>query len=224
MSFFSSIKKSIFQPTRFYEELSDTEPNILKALLTLLISSVILVGTIFLGELLFGGDLIFNEFDLQTETFIIQQLSTLQLCGYYIGSNQYLLLFFDKVFFLIKMWLIFIGVVYVSAFIFRKEKAVNITKSFEVMAWSSNVFLILSGITVLFLGIRFITPLYYHYIYYGIFIAFLVVIFPAYFINGLGKATRISLYKRMIFVFSPMVLFFVLWLVNHSDILLSHML
>ena len=223
MGYLSSLKKSILQPTEFFSDLSKEEPKTLQALITLLLSSVVLVGAIFLGELIFGSDLIFNEFDLQTETYIVQQLTTGQLFGFYIGSTQYTLLFLDKIFFLIKMFLIFIGVLYLTALMFREEKELKITKTFEITAWSSTIFLILGGITVIFLGIRFIIPLYYHYIYYGTFVTFLVVLFPSYLITGLGKSTSISIYKRMIIVFSPMILFFMLWLVNHSDMLLSHM-
>ncbi len=224
MDYLSSLKKSILHPTEFYSDLSKEEPKTLQALITLLLSCVVLVGAIFLGELLLGSDLIFNEFDLQTETYILQQLTTSQHFGFYIGSTQYVLIFFDKIFFLIKMFLIFIGVLYLTALLFREEKELNITKTFEITAWSSTIFLILGGITVIFLAVRFITPLYYHYIYYGIFIAFLVILLPSYLITGLGKSTSLSIYKRMIFVFSPMILFIMLWFWNHGDMLLGHML
>jgi len=223
VSYVSSLKRSIFQPTEFFTDLGKTEPDILRALGTFLLSSVVLVGTIFLGEILFSGDLIYYEFDLQTSTYLLQQYTTFQLFGFYLGSSNYLLLFFDKIFFLVKMWLIVLGMIYLTAIVIREEKGMSLVKLCEVTAWSSTILLILGGITIIFWGIRFIFPLYYHYLYYGIFLAILTVLMPAYLITGLGKSSNISIYKRMILIFIPMTFLLIFWLVNHSDILLSHM-
>jgi hypothetical protein len=179
------------------------------------------IVTIFLGQLIYGSDLIYATFDYQVNTFIIQQLTTFQVFGFYIGSDQYLLLFLDKVFFFVKMWVVFLGTVYITAWAFQVNKKIRITKTFEVIAWSSSLLLVLAGITAIFLAIRLILPLYYHYLYYLIVLIFLIILFPAYLILGLGKTTSLSLFKRMILIFCPMVLFFILWTYNHSMIILG---
>ncbi len=221
MNYFSALKNSILHPTDFFSDLNKSEPNTIKALMTLLLTSCIVIVTIFLGQLIYGSDLIYATFDYQTNTFIIQQLTTFQFFGFYIGSDQYLLLFLDKIFFFVKMWVIFLGAVYATAWVLQENKKIRITKTFEVIAWSSNLLLVLAGITAIFLAIRLILPLYYHYVYYLIVLIFLVILFPAYLILGLGKTTSLSLYKRMILIFCPMVLFFILWTYNHSMIILG---
>jgi Yip1 domain len=224
MNYFSALKNSILHPTEFFSELKESESGASKALITFLLSSFFLVGTIFLGEIIFGSDLIYSFFDYQANTFIFQQYTTFQFFGLYIGSNQYLLLFFDKIFFLVKMWLLVIGVIYLTGLILQEKKHLNITKTFEVLAWSSTPLIMLAGITILFLGIRFIIPLYYHWVYYFIVLCFLVIIIPAYIIVGLGKTSSISFFRRMVLTFSPIVVIYVLWTLNHADILLGHIM
>lgn len=225
MSYLVSLKKSIFNPTEFFEELSKKEPDSLKALLTFLLSCSVLIGAIFLGEIINSGDLIYTQFHFQTEHYLIQEWTTLKLFGFYISSSDYLLLFIDKLFFFVKMFLIFIGVVFLTAALFREEKGLGIAKTFEITAWSSSLFLILGGIvTPIFWGIRLLIPLYYHYAYYFVFVAVLGLGYPSYIIAGLGKSTSVSFYKRMLLVFTPMLLFLILWFYNHVDLLLAHML
>jgi hypothetical protein len=222
MNYFSALKNSIVSPTKFFSELNKSESNALKALTTLLLSSFLLVGTIFLGEIIFGSDLIYSFFDYQANTFIIQQYTTFQFFGFYIGSTQYFLLFLDKIFFLVKMWLLIIGVIYLTALVLQEKKHMNITKTFEVLAWSSTPLIVLAGITALFLGIRFLIPLYYHWLYYFIVLCFLIVLIPTYIILGLGKTTSISFFRRIVLTFSPMVVIYILWILNHAEILLIH--
>ena len=222
MNYFSDLKNSIVSPTKFFSELNKSESNALKALITLLLSSFLLVGTIFLGEIIFGSDLIYSFFNYQANTFIIQQYTTFQFFGFYIGSTQYLLLFLDKIFFLVKMWLLIIGVIYLTALGLQEKKHMNITKTFEVLAWSSTPLIVLAGITALFLGIRFLIPLYYHWLYYFIVLCFLIVLIPVNIILGLGKTTSISFFRRIILTFSPMVVIYILWILNHAEILLIH--
>lgn len=222
MTYFSDLKNSIVSPTKFFSELNKSESNALKALTTLLLSSFLLVGTIFLGEIIFGSDLIYSFFDYQANTFIIQQYTTFQFFGFYIGSTQYFLLFLDKIFFLVKMWLLIIGVIYLTALVLQEKKHMNITKTFEVLAWSSTPLIVLAGITALFLGIRFLIPLYYHWLYYFIVLCFLIVLIPTYIILGLGKTTSISFFRRIVLTFSPMVVIYILWILNHAEILLIH--
>jgi len=224
MSYLSALKNSILHPTEFYSELNKTEPNTIKALITLLLTSSLIILTIFLGPIIYGSDLIYTTFDYQTNTFIIQQLTTFQFFGYYISSNQYLLLFFDKIFFVMKMWLLFIGFIYITAWVFQENKRIRLTKTFEVIAWSSSLLIILAGITAVFLGLRYLIPLYYHYIYYFIVVAFFFILFPSYIVLGLGKTTSLSLFRRMGLIFAPLILFFILWTVNHSDILLGRLM
>jgi len=224
MNYFSALKNSILHPTEFFSDLNKSESNAPKALVTLLLSSFLLVGTIFLGEIIFGSDLIYSFFDYQANTFIIQQYTTFQFFGFYIGSTQYLLLFLDKIFFLVKMWLLIIGVIYLTALILQEKKHMNITKTFEVLAWSSTPLIVLAGITALFLGIRFLIPLYYHWVYYFIVLCFLVILVPAYIILGLGKTSSISFFRRMALTFSPIVVIYILWTLTHADILLGHIM
>jgi hypothetical protein len=101
---------------------------------------------------------------------------------------------------------------------------VNITKTFEVLAWSSTPLIVLAGITALFLGIRFLIPLYYNWLYYFIVLCFLIVLIPTYIILGLGKTTSISFFRRMVLIFSPMVVIYILWILNHAEILLIHVM
>jgi len=222
MNYFSALKNSLLHPTQFFSELNDSESNTPKALITLLLSSFLLIGTIFLGEIIFGSDLIYSFFDYQANTFIIQQYTTFQFFGFYIGSTQYLLLFLDKIFFLVKMWLLVIGIIYLTALVLQEKKHMNITKTFEVIAWSSTPLIVLAGITALFLGIRFLIPLYYNWVYYFIVICFLIVLIPIYIILGLGKTSSISLFRRIVLTTSPMVVIYILWILNHAEILLIH--
>jgi hypothetical protein len=224
MSYLSALKNSILHPTEFYSDLNKTEPNTIKALITLLLTSSLIILTIFLGPIIYGSDLIYATFDYQTNTFIIQQLTTFQFFGYYISSNQYLLLFFDKIFFVMKMWLLFIGFIYITAWVFQENKRIRLTKTFEVIAWSSSLLIVLAGITAVFLGLRYLIPLYYHYIYYFIVVAFFFILFPSYIVLGLGKTTSLSLFRRMGLIFAPIILFFILWTVNHSEILLGRLM
>lgn len=224
MNYFSALKNSILHPTEFYSELKESEDNALQALTTLLLSSFLLVGTIFLGELIFGSDLIYTFFDYQANTFILQQYTTFQFFGFYIGSSQYLLLFLDKIFFLVKMWLLVMGVIFLTALILQEKKHMKITKTFEVLAWSSTPLIVLAGITALFLGIRFLIPLYYNWVYYFIVLCFLVILIPAYIILGLGKTSAISFFRRMVLTFSPIVVIYILWTLTHADILLGHIM
>jgi len=224
MSYLSALKNSILHPTEFYSDLNKTEPNTIKALITLLLTSSLIILTIFLGPIIYGSDLIYATFDYQTNTFIIQQLTTFQFFGYYISSNQYLLLFFDKIFFVMKMWLLFIGFIYITAWVFQENKRIRLTKTFEVIAWSSSLLIVLAGITAGFLGLRYLIPLYYHYIYYFIVVAFFFILFPSYIVLGLGKTTSLSLFRRMGLIFAPIILFFILWTVNHSEILLGRLM
>ncbi|MHA1131490.1 MAG: YIP1 family protein [Candidatus Helarchaeota archaeon] len=225
MSYLASLKKSLFNPTEFFEELSKKEPDTIRALLTFIVSSVVLIGAIFFGELINSGDLIYTQFHFQTNTYIIQELTTLKLFGFYISSSNYLLLFLDTLFFFIKMFLIFIGVMLLTAVLLREENELSISKTFEIGAWSSSLFLILGGIvTPIFWGIRLLIPLYYHYAYFFVFVVVLGLFYPMYVIEGLGKSTSASFYKRMLLVFTPMLLIIILWMVNHTDLLLAHML
>ncbi len=224
MSYLSALKNSILHPTEFYSDLNKTEPNTIKALITLLLTSSLIILTIFLGPIMYGSDLIYATFDYQTNTFIIQQLTTFQFLGYYIASDQYLLLFFDKIFFVMKMWLLFVGFIYITAWVFQENKRIRLTKTFEIIAWSSSLLIVLAGITAVFLGLRYLIPLYYHYIYYFIVVAFFFIIFPSYIVLGLGKTTSLSLFRRMGLIFAPIILFFILWTVNHSEILLGRIM
>ncbi|HUY00177.1 MAG TPA: YIP1 family protein [Candidatus Deferrimicrobium sp.] len=221
MEYFSSIKNCILKPEEFFSELSKSEPKPLKALMTLLLSSCILIVTIFLGQLIYGSDLIYTTFDYQTSSFIIEKFTTFQLFGYYIGSNQYLLLFLSKVFFFVKSWLILIGLIFVTAWGLKVNKEIKIEKVFEITAWGSTIFLILGGITGLFLVIRFLIPLYYHYMYYFIVVCILILYFN-YVVIGMGKVSQISLYRRMLMVFTPVIIFLILWTTNHVDLILGH--
>lgn len=211
-------------PKTFFTDLSKTEGNILKALATLLISSCVLIGSIFLGQIIYGSDIIYATFDYQTGTFIIEQLTTLQYFGYYTASNHYFLLFLDKIYFIVKMWLIFVGIIYIIAWLLRVEKEIRFKKVLEITAWSSNIFIILAGITLIFLGLRFIIPLYYPYIYFIIMTYFLIVIYPSYVIFGIGRISKLSSHKRALLTFAPFICFILLWTVNHSELILGRLI
>lgn len=219
MAFFSSFKNSLIDPTKLFVDISKEEASPIRSIAMLLLSNGVLIFVIMLGQILFASDLIYTTFDYQTNSFIIEIYTSMKFLGYYIPSNLLPLIFLEKLIFMMKMWIIPMLFVYILIY-FSKEE-VDFMKVFEVFSWTSSVLLILAGITAVFLGIRFIQPLYYHYIYYLIFVAFFVLVIPIYLIVGLGKISGLSLYKRTLLILSLIPVFFILWTYNHSFIILA---
>ncbi|MHA1269345.1 MAG: hypothetical protein ACTSPY_06110 [Candidatus Helarchaeota archaeon] len=222
MEYFLLLKRNLIRPTLFYSEMAKKDTNYLLAFATFLLSITIFTLTIFSGYLIFGSDLIYSFYYYQTSTFILEQLFSFNYFGFYISSSHLILIFIENIFFVLKIWIFQIFVIYIiSRFLFKQN--LNFDKLFEVSAWNYNLMIILGLIAELFLVIRFITPLYYHYIFYLIFTIFVFILIPAHFVVSLGKISSFSLYKRIWLVYTPIMILLFLWTFNHSEIILGRL-
>jgi hypothetical protein len=220
--FLSNLKKSLINPTEFYQDLNRKEDSPLAALGIFLLSSGVLLLTILAGAWIFGSDLIGQFFHYQLSTFVVQQYTSAQILGYYIPSNQVFLLFLDDWFALVKIMLCVVGLLWVFGRLFREK--IPLTKIFAAVTWSSVVLLPLAGATCLFWGLRFVIPLYYNYVYFVIFFGVLVVFLLTSIVVGLGKVSTTSIYKRVLMLAGVILVLSSLWTLNHADLLLTHTL
>ncbi len=218
----SDFKTSLVHPAQFYEDLNRKEESPLAALGIFLLTSGLLLLTILGGAWIFGSDLIGQFFHYELSTFVIQQYTSAQLLGFYIPSTQNLLLFLDDWLALVKILLCIVGLLWVFGRLLGSK--ISLTKIFLVVAWSSIVLLPLAGITCLFWGLRMIVPLYYNYAYFVVLTAVLGVLLPTYIVIGLGKVSTTSIYKRVLMIAGVIIVFYLLWTINHADLILGHTL
>ncbi|MHA1229413.1 MAG: hypothetical protein ACTSRP_01765 [Candidatus Helarchaeota archaeon] len=218
LSFIKDYFLIIINPSKISDKINKEPVNLLKSLLITLISSIILIAGVFIA----GGTL-YNIFFEQYSSYFLEIITSGQLFNYYLTHDQYILVFFSEVIFLIKMWAFTSFIIYILLKLLKEN--VRLSKILNMITWSISpfawIFFIVSLISLLF---KFIIPLFFHFIFYGSILIVFVLIIPYYLLNLSKNLSLKSNYNLYLSYYLTLVILFLIYTLNHYNVFLFQIL
>jgi hypothetical protein len=209
--------KITIKPRGTIKDFDISDQNPLMSFIIILFS-----GIIFLTGIFIAGDVIYSIFFEQYSTFILEQLTSGYLFGFWISRYDFVLVFLNSLTFIIKSWLFFSLTFYIFMRLLRERQ--NFEKLLNMFAWIiypfSWIFFLFSLICNL---LKYIIPLYYHYIFYLGLIGFFLVVVPIFlhiYYNNQDLEKKPNLYKIIWSYFLTIFVIIILWTYNHYDLIL----
>ncbi|MFX1296873.1 MAG: YIP1 family protein [Promethearchaeota archaeon] len=212
VNFFKDYFNMIRSPNKMIDKLNSGEPNLLKALLVVLLSSVIFVSGIFLY-----GDPILTLYDFYSTNFLIEQWTSLTSLGYFTYTTHSALLFLHHILFWLKIWIVMGLIVFLWCKLFQIE--VKLERTLEMTAYAMYPWLIITfPFFLITLALSFIIPAYAYAIMFPVVLGILVVITPCLFSTFIYKKANISSFKATFpYLFSLLTLY-AIWLYSNTEL------
>lgn len=205
----------LYQPSKVIQEIASKPVNLFETLIIILISSILLVSGVFLV-----GDVLYSSFQYYSYTYPLEILTSGQLFGYYLPQNAYVLVFISNIIFCLKAW-IFLSVL-LFGFLRLFKQQISIKWTAQIIAWGLFPFAILMFIASLIcLGLKYIFPLIYHYVYYGILAAVFIGIAPLVIYYFLAQLKDVSVYNALRSYYLSLFVVFVIFTINHADAIMN---
>lgn len=201
------------RPTSVADHIAKAEPNLLASLLVVLISSAVLT----LGAFISGGTAL-EVYQYQISSFLIEMVTTPFPSPASITSLDYTVAFLKDVVFFVKIWLVFSILQWAFVRLFR-EKALLID-ALVLSAWTISPWALIG---FLFGPISFLAklgfPLLYQYVFLFPLLFLGLIVAPAVFIRTLTASRKIPIYKVSVSYMLSLFILFVVFTLNHPDIL-----
>ena len=212
IQFFKDYFRIIRSPSKAIDDLNTKEPNLLNALLVVVISSVIFVGGIHLY-----GDPTLWLYDFYSTNFLIERFTSFTSLGYFTYTTHAGLIFLEQILFWIKIWLILGLLIYLWCKILNLD--VNLERTLEMTAWSLFPWLAATFIFIpIMLLISLALPAYAYVIYFPVVLGVIVVIAPSLFSTFIYKKFNVSSFKSFFpYLFSLLILYAV-WLYDNIEL------
>ena len=196
--------KVVLKPKDIIPNISRSEKSLFKSLLIVLVSGIIFLLGIFLS-----GSLIYSTLFEQYSTYILEQLSSGTLFGFQISRYDYTMVFISELLFILKSWLYFsIGFYFFMRLFGEKE---NLKETIILFSWVIYPYAwLIFGFNMVCWILKFILPLFYHYIFYAGLAATFFIFIPITlqrFYDNLVKSERKQISQFKILVSYYLVLF-----------------
>ncbi len=212
LNFFSNYLSMIRSPNKMIDRLNAREPNLLEALLVVLISSVIFIGGIFLY-----GEPTLTLYNFYSTNFLLEQWTSLSNFGYFTYTTHTAFIFLSDILFWIKIWIIFGLLIYLWNKILKIE--VPLERTLEMTAWAIFPWLAATFLFIpIMLLVSLILPAYAYVIYFPVVIGVLVVISPCIFSTFLYKKVKTTSFKATFpYLFSLLTLY-AIWMYSNIEL------
>ena len=212
-NFFKDYFSMIRSPSKTIDRLNSREPNLLKALLVVLISSAIFLGGIFIY-----GDPVLFYYDFYSSNFILEQATSFTSFTYFTYTTHMGIIFIKHLLFWIKIWVILGLLIYVLSRVLKIEK-ITLERTLEMTAWSMFPWLAISIIFIpIMMLFNLIIPAYAYVIYFPVVVGIIAIIAPCLFSAFIYKKYKISSFKSTFpYIFSLLILYAV-WMYSNTEL------
>jgi hypothetical protein len=201
------------KPTSVTDRIARAEPDLLAALVVVLLSGAVLT----LGAFIAGGTAL-EVYQYQISSFLIELLTTPFPSPASITSLDYAVAFLKDIVFFVKMWLVFSVIEFVFIRIFRGKA--SLMDTLVLSAWTISPWALVG---FLFGPISFLVklglPLLYQYAFLFPLVFLGLIVAPAVFIRILTASRKIPIYKVAVSYMLSLFALFVVFTLNHPDIL-----
>jgi len=203
--------RMLHKPIKVIDELAKKDVNILETLVVTIISAILLIAGVFIA-----GDILYTTFQSNALTYPLEMLTSGQLFGVYISFYDYTSVFLIDLIFILKAW-IFLGIL-IYGFLRLFKQSISFKRMLQVVSWSLFPFaLIMFLVSVVCLGLKFVIPLIYHYIYFGIMIGIFIVVTPILVMRFLEQSNEVSYFNSMRAYYFSLFVVFLIFAINHAD-------
>ncbi len=203
----------LYRPTEVIGDLSSRPVNLANTLIMVIISGVLLVSGVFLA-----GDAIYTTFHEYAFTYPLEMLTSGQLFGFYLpymNVNYYGLVFLSDILFVLKSYIFLTILLYGFLKVFKQK--ISIKRTSQLIAWSIFPLGIVMFIASLIcMGLKFIVPGIYHFIYFGVLAVGFIVIAPVIIYLFLERLKDVSVYKSISMYYLSLFVVFLIFTINHA--------
>lgn len=203
----------LYRPTEVVGDLTSKTVNLTNTLIMVILSSVLLASGVFIA-----GDAIYSTFHEYAFTYPLEMLTSGQIFGYYLpynNVNYYGLVFLTDIIFCIKAWLFLSVLMYGFLRIFKQQ--ISIKRTAQITAWS--IFplgIVMFVASLVCMGLKYILPAIYHFIYFGVLAVGFIVIAPVIIYLFLERIKDISVYNSIRSYYLSLFVVFLIFTINHS--------
>ena len=202
--------KIVYRPREVIGDITAKPVNLIETFIVVLISSVLLISGVFIV----GGSL-YTTFHDYAFTYPLEILTSGQLFGFYLPYDYYLLVFLTDIIFSIKAWLFLSVLLFIFLRVFKQE--ISIKRTAQIIAWSIFSFaIVMFGASLVCLGLKYILPAIYHYIYFGVLGTVFIVIAPIVVYQFLEQLKDVSVYNTIRSYYLSLFVVFMIFTFNHA--------
>ena len=206
--------RMIYRPSEVVEDLTSKPVNLSQTFIVIVISSVLLISGVFIT----GGSL-YTTFHEYAYSYPLEILTSGQVIGFYLpygNVNYYGLVFLTDFIFCIKAWLFLSVLFFVFLRVFKQQ--ISIKRTAQIIAWSIFSFaIIMFGASLVCLGLSYILPAIYHFIYFGVLAAVFIGIAPVIIYQFLERLKDVSVYNVIRSYYLSLFIVFVIFTINHAN-------
>ncbi|MHA1650984.1 MAG: hypothetical protein ACTSYB_12385 [Candidatus Helarchaeota archaeon] len=206
--------RMIYRPTDVVEELASTPVNLMNTFIIVAVSALLLVAGIFIA-----GDALYTMFHDYAYSYPLEIVTSGQIFGYYLPFDYSVLVFITDIIFCIKAWVFLSILLFIFLRIFKYQ--ISIKRVAQIIGWSIFPFgIIMFATSLVCLGLKYILPLIFHFIYFGVLAAVFIGIAPIIVYIFLQRF-NVSVYNAFRSYYLSLFIVFIIWTFNHADKVLS---
>lgn len=203
--------RMIHKPTEVVDELVKEDVNILETLIVTIISGIILIAGVFIA-----GGILYTTFQNNALTYPLEILTSGQLFGFYVSYYDYGLVFLTDLIFILKAWIFLAILLYGFLRIFKQR--ISLKRTLQIVSWSLFPFaIIMLLVSVVCLGLKYVIPLIYHYIYFGVMTGIFIIVTPILVMKFLERLNNVSYFNSMRAYYLSLFVVFLIFAFNHAD-------
>jgi hypothetical protein len=204
-----------YRPTEVFSDLASKEASLAETFVIILLSSALLVAGIFIV-----GDAVYTTFHNYAYSYLLEIVTSGQLFGYYLPYDYYGLVVLTDIIFCIKAWLLLSLLLLLFLRLFQQK--LSFKRVTQVIAWSIFPFaLIMFIVSFLCLGLKFLFPAFYSYVFFAILGIIFIIIAPIYIAKFLDRLKNISIYNSFRAYYLSLFVVFVIFTLNHAEKILD---